>query len=52
MTTYKSNGNAWQVTNGNGEVIEEFESRTGCLYADLGMCQGCPECRIKNEEED
>ena len=44
-TTYRSKSeNVVEVCYGD-EVVEEYES-CGCTYADLGMCQGCPECRI------
>lgn len=26
-------------------IIEEFES-SGCIYRDLGTCQGCPTCQF------
>ena len=44
-TTYRSKSeNVVEVCYGD-EVVEEYES-CGYIYADLGMCQGCPECRI------
>lgn len=30
-----------------GEIVEQFES-SGCVYNDLGCCQGCPVCRLEN----
>ena len=49
--------NAYYVGNGTdtitvkdantGEIIEQFES-SGCVYNDLGCCQGCPACRLED----
>ena len=46
---YVTNNNMINVVD-NGEVIESFES-CGCVYRDLGMCQGCPVCRFDDENE-
>lgn len=52
--TEREGGNVWHtITDGNevsvraenGEEIERFES-SGCLYNDLGCCQGCPTCHL------
>lgn len=37
------------VVDKDGEVIETYES-SGCVYKDLGCCQGCPICRVNDEE--
>ena len=44
-TAYSTDGCTTRVVYGGG-VIEEFES-SGCVYSDLGMRQGCPECRLE-----
>ncbi len=31
------------VVDKEGTVVETFES-SGCIYNDLGCCQGCPTC--------
>lgn len=48
-TAYGNDGKVTTVFCGD-EVVEEFES-CGCLHNDIGMCQGCPECRIRPEAE-
>ena len=42
--------NTASVLDRNGEVVEIFES-SGCIYNDLGCCQGCPECSLHSSEE-
>ena len=49
-TYYVGNGtDTITVKDENGEVIEQFES-SGCIYNDLGCCQGCPTCRLETED--
>ena len=51
-TYYKKSGNEVSVRTDDGEEIERFES-SGCIYNDLGCCQGCPVCRLhKSYKED
>lgn len=44
------NGTA-SVVDKNNQIIDTFES-CGCIYRDLGMCQGCPVCRFADEDEE
>lgn len=46
-TAYINNRETVSVVS-NGEVIETFES-TGCIYNDLGCCQGCPVCKLEKD---
>lgn len=34
----------------DGELIDRSDS-SGCIYNDLGCCQGCPTCRLDFEDE-
>ncbi|MGO5336761.1 hypothetical protein ACTQZS_08115 [Bilifractor sp. LCP19S3_H10] len=44
-TCYHENDDNTVSVMSGGEVIETFES-SGCIYNDLGCCQGCPECYL------
>lgn len=44
-TSYHTYGKEVSVVS-NGEVIETFES-SGCIYNDLGCCQGCYICKLE-----
>ena len=50
MTSYNYNESTENVVVVDDEygIIEEFES-CGCVYRDLGTCQGCPTCQFDNE---
>ena len=50
MTYVRNNDNITVVDN-NGEIIESFET-SGCIYCDLGMCQGCPSCIFDNDDDE
>lgn len=49
-TTYKTENEKVTVVDDKYGVIEEFES-CGCIYRDLGTCQGCPTCQFDNTDE-
>lgn len=43
-TLYRVDGTTARVFS-QGEIVEEFES-SGCIYNDLGACQGCYTCKL------
>ena len=48
---YIRNNDKVIVTDNNGEIVESFET-SGCIYCDLGMCQGCPSCIFDNNTDE